>query len=145
MKDKLKVFLSALLIGMIASYLVCYKYNDNLLSLAKEAKITYFYVGTYNNLESATIKKESCENAIIYNDNGLYKVVIGAYSTKESIALMSSFFLDQGVDFEKEEMKVSSEFLKSSESYELLIKNSDETYYYNLNNSLLKLFNAYIS
>ncbi len=145
MKDKLKVFLCALLIGMITSYFVCYKYNDNILGFAKDSKVTYFYVGVYNNLEKATIKKNSMNNAIIYNDNGLYKVLIGVYSTKESISLMSSFFLDQGITFQKEETKINSEFLKNSESYELLIKNSDETYYDNLNNSLLKLFNEYIS
>ena len=121
MKHNLKVFLIALIIGMVASYIFCYKFDNTIISKALESKATYFYVGSYNSLNEATTKKANYKNAIIYNDNGIYKIVIGIYSKKESIELMSSYFLD------------------------LLIKTSEKSYYDNINNSLLKLFNEYIS
>ena len=40
---------------------------------------------------------------------------------------------------------MNNEFLKSIGNYELLIKTSEKSYYDNINNSLLKLFNEYIS
>ena len=79
------------------------------------------------------------------NDNGIYKIVIGIYSKKESIELMSSYFLDLNYNFRTSEIKMNNEFLKSIGNYELLIKTSEKSYYDNINNSLLKLFNEYIS
>lgn len=145
MKENIKVFLVALIIGMGVSYFYCYKYNNSMVSFAREAKVTAFYVGTYNTLDKASTKMNSYDNAIIYNTNGLYKVLIGVYAKSESIDLMTSYFLDEGISFQKEEIKINNEFLKASESYELLIKTSDEDYYDNLNNSILKLFNEYIN
>ncbi len=145
MKQNIKIFLIALVLGMIASYIFCYKFDDPLSSLALESKITYFYVGSYNNLESATAKKNNFDNAIIYNDNGIYKIVIGAYSNKESIDLMSSYFIDLGITFRTSELKVSNELLNNISSYEILIKTSEKNYYDSINNSLLKIFNEYIN
>lgn len=145
MKQNIKLFLIALIIGMISSYILCTKFDSPLEALAFESKITYFYVGSYNDLSEATTKKNKYQNALIYNDNGIYKVIIGLYSNKESIDLMSSYFIDKGLTFQKNELKVSSEFKKSCESYEVLIKTSTPNYYDNINNSLLNLFNEYIS
>lgn len=145
MKQNIKLFLIALIIGMLSSYILCTKFDSTLEALAFESKITYFYVGSYNDLSEATTKKNKYQNALIYNDKGIYKVIIGLYSNKESIDLMSSYFIDKGLTFQKNELKVSSEFKKSCESYELLIKTSTPNYYDNINNSLLNLFNEYIS
>ena len=145
MKHNLKVFLIALIIGMVASYIFCYKFDNTIISKALESKATYFYVGSYNSLNEATTKKANYKNAIIYNDNGIYKIVIGNYFKKESIELMSSYFLDLNYNFRTSEIKMNNEFLKSIGNYELLIKTSEKSYYDNINNSLLKLFNEYIS
>lgn len=58
---------------------------------------------------------------------------------------MSSYFLDLNYNFRTSEIKMNNEFLKSIGNYELLIKTSEKSYYDNINNSLLKLFNEYIS
>lgn len=145
MKQNVKIFLIALIIGMITAFIICYKFDPAVISNAIEAKITYFYVGSYNDLESATTKKNQYQNAIIYNENKVYQVIIGIYNNKECIDLMESYFLDKGVTFRKKELKVKSELLKSMQDYELLITTSSKNYYGDLNNSLLKLFNEYIN
>lgn len=145
MKQNIKIFLIALVLGMAASYIFCYKFDDPLSSFALESKVTYFYVGSYNSLDAATSKKSNYENAIIYNDSGIYKIVIGVYSSKESIELMSSYFIDSGINFRVSELKVDNTFLKNISSYEMLIKTSEKNYYDSINNSLLKLFNEYIN
>lgn len=144
MKNNLKIFLIALILGMVASYIFCYKFDNTILSKALESKVTYFYVGSYNSEEAAVTKKNNYQNSIIYNDNGIYKIVIGVYKNKESIELMRSFFNDQGINFYQGELKISSEFTKNLESYETLIKTSSKDTYSNLNNYILKLFNEYI-
>lgn len=145
MKQNAKIFLIALGIGFASALLVCYKLEPTIISNALETKVTYFYVGSYNNLNSANSKKASYPNSIIYNDNGIYKIIIGAYSKKESAELMESYFLDKGLTFRKKDIKGSNELIKAMKDYELLIESSDKTYYDNLNNSLLNLFNTYIN
>lgn len=145
MKQNVKIFLIALVIGMISAFLVCYKLEPTIISNALETKVTYFYVGSYNDLTSANNKKANFNNAIIYNDNGIYSIIIGVYSKKESIELMESYFFDKGINFRKKEVKASGELIKAMRDYELLIASSDKSYYDNLNKSLLKLFSEYIN
>lgn len=144
MKQNVKIFLIALVIGMVCAFLVCYKLEPTIISNALETKITYFYVGSYNSIESANNKKNNYANSIIFNDNGIYKVIIGVYSKKESIELMESYFGDLGISFQKKEIKANQELIQNMRDYELLIVSSEKSYYANLNNSLLKLFNEYI-
>ncbi|MBE6154026.1 MAG: hypothetical protein E7163_00405 [Firmicutes bacterium] len=145
MKQNVKVFFVALIIGIVSSYIFCYKYDNTIITNALESKVTYFCVGSYNNMESANNKKNNYKNALIYNKDGIYKVIIGVYKEKESIELMESYFIDKDVKFTKETMKASVDFLNVISNYELLIKTSDRSYYENINNSLLKLFNEYIN
>lgn len=145
MKQNVKIFLIALVIGMISAFLVCYKIEPTIISNALETKVTYFYVGSYNDLSSANNKKANYNNAIIYNDNGIYSIIIGVYSKKESIELMESYLFDKGINFRKKEVKASGELIKAMRDYELLIASSDKSYYDNLNKSLLKLFSEYIN
>lgn len=145
MKQNVKIFLIALVIGMISTFLVCYKIEPTIISNALETKVTYFYVGSYNDLGSANSKKANFNNAIIYNDNGIYSIIIGVYSKKESIELMESYLFDKGINFRQKEVKASTELIKAMRDYELLIASSDKSYYDNLNKSLLKLFSEYIN
>lgn len=145
MKQNIKIFLIALVIGAIVCYIVCIKFNKPLISNALSTKATYFYVGTYNNLEDASLKQQTYSNSVIYNDNGIYKVVIGIYTNSNSKDLMASFFLDKNINFQIGEIKITGEFITQAENYELLIISSNKEYYENLNNSLLKVFNEYIN
>ena len=145
MKQNVKIFLIALGIGMISAFVVCYKIEPTIISNALETKVTYFYVGSYNDINSANNKKSNYTNALIYNSDGIYSVIIGVYNKKESIELMESYFIDKGINFRKKEVKASQELIKAMRDYELLIATSDKNYYENLNKSLLKLFSEYIN
>ena len=70
--------------------------------------------------------------------------MIGVYQDKSVIDLMSSYFLDLGITFYQEELKVDNKFLSDISNYELLIKSSDVSYYESINSSLLNLFREYM-
>lgn len=144
MKQNIKVFLTALVIGMVCAFLVCYKFDPTIVSRALESRVTYFYIGTYNNEAEALSKQNSYPDSIIYNSNGLYQVIIGVYSNKDTLELMESYFLDNNIVFRKKELKVDNVLLRNMKNYELLITSSEKEYYKDLNNSLLKLFKDYI-
>ena len=145
MKQNFKTFIIAVILGLGICYLVNTKFDKTILTKALESKVSYFYLGSYNDLTKAESKKASFENSIIYNDKGIYKVVIGVYGNKDAKELMRSYFDSQNINFYEDTMRINNEFLKQSEAYELLIKTSDYSYYENINNSLLNLFNEYIS
>ncbi len=144
MKQNLKIFLVALVIGMICAFLICYKFDPAIISNALEAKVTYFSVGSYNNEIDAKSKQNEYNNALVFNDHNIYQVIVGVYNNKETIDLMESYFLDNGITFRKKELKVTNDLLRDMKNYELLITSSDKSYYQELNNSLLKLFSNYI-
>ena len=143
MKENVKIFLIALIIGMAVAFFLSYKFSDD-VAFAINPKVTYFYVGTYNNVDDANNKARNYTNSLVYEDNSLYKVVIGIYQDKGVIDLMSSYFRDQGIVFYQEEIKVDSSFLSDISNYELLILSSDAAYYESVNISILNLFGEYI-
>jgi len=143
MKNNIKIFLIALIIGMATSYIYCTKFDNTIFTKALESKVTYFFVGSYNNEIEAKNKSNNIANSLIYNDNGIYKVVIGIYKNKDSIELMTSYFNDLGINFYKGELKINNEFIKNLETYEVLIKTSSKDNYANINNYILKSFNEY--
>lgn len=144
MKQNVKVFLIALVLGMGAAFFISYKYDNTLISNALENKITCFYVGSYNNLEEATKKKNGYPNSIIYQDEGIYRVLIGVYQNDSAMSIMESYFLDKGYNFKSKKIKASHEIINAISTYETLITSSDKTHYENINSTILKLFLEYI-
>ena len=143
MKENVKIFLIALIIGMAVAFFLSYKFQDQAV-FAINPKVTYFYVGTYNSLDVANTKAQNYTSSFVFENNRIYQVVIGVYQDKNVIDLMSSYFLDKGITFYQEELKVDNKFLSDISNYELLIKSSDSSYYESINSSLLNLFREYM-
>lgn len=143
MKENVKIFLIALILGMAVAFFLSFKFQDD-VAFAINPKVTLFYVGSYNQIDVAEEKALRYANSILYENEGIYQIVIGVYSDPSAIELMSSYFRDQGLSFYQEEIKVDSTFLSDISNYELLIKSSDSSYYESINTSLLYLFDEYI-
>ena len=143
MKENVKIFLIALILGMAIAFFLSFKFQDD-VAFAINPRVTLFYVGSYNSLDMANSKAQKYTNHFIYEDNGIYKVVIGVYQDKSVIDLMSSYFHDLGITFYQEELKVDNTFLSDISSFELLIKSSDSSYYESVNSSILNLFREYM-
>ena len=144
MKENVKVFLIALVLGMAVAFFLSFKFQDD-VAFAINPQVTYFYVASYNDPAKSEEKQKEYANSLIYEDNGIYKIVIGVYQDRGVIALMSSYFSDLGINFYTDEMKVDSSFLREIENYEYLIKSSEATYYESINTTILNLFDEYIS
>ena len=143
MKENVKIFLIALILGMAVAFFLSFKFQDD-VAFAIHPKVTLFYVGSYNQIDVAEEKALRYANSVLYENEGIYQIVIGVYSDPSAIELMSSYFRDQGLSFYQEEIKVDSTFLSDISNYELLIKSSDSSYYESINTSLLYLFDEYI-
>lgn len=143
MKENIKIFLIALILGMVVAFALSYKFREP-IAFALNPEATILYVASYNNIDTATSKQANYPNSVIYEEEGIYKIVIGIFSDKIVLDLMKSYFQDQGLTFYEEKIKTNSHFLQEINNYELLIKSSETSYYDTLNKSLLNLFNEYI-
>lgn len=143
MKENIKIFLIALILGMAVAFALSYKFREP-IAFALNPEATILYVASYNNIDTAISKQANYPNSVIYEEEGIYKIVIGIFSDKIVLDLMKSYFQDQGLTFYEEKIKTNSHFLQEINNYELLIKSSETSYYDTLNKSLLNLFNEYI-
>ncbi len=143
MKENIKIFLIALILGMAVAFALSYKFREP-IAFALNPEATILYVASYNNIDTAISKQANYPNSVIYEEEGIYKIVIGIFSDKIVLDLMKSYFQDQGLTFYEEKIKTNSPFLQEINNYELLIKSSETSYYDTLNKSLLNLFNEYI-
>ena len=144
MKENIKIFLIALIIGMVVAFALSYKFREP-IAFALNPEATILYVASYNNIDTATSKQANYPDSVIYEEESIYKIVIGIFSDKIVLDLMKSYFQDQGLTFYEEKIKTNSHFLQEINNYELLIKSSETSYYDTLNKSLLNLFNEYIN
>ncbi len=145
MKQNAKIFLFALVLGIGVAIFINTKFDTSIITNAMDARITYLAIGTYNNIEDANNKSNTYNGSFVYDDGGIYKVLIGVYTEDESVLLMSSYFQDKDINFTKGELKVNNNVIKALKNYEMLIKTSDSTYYENINNSLLQVFREYLN
>ena len=144
MKENIKIFLIALILGMAVAFALSYKFKEP-IAFALNPEATILYVASYNNIDTAISKQANYPDSVIYEEEGIYKIVIGIFSDKIVLDLMKSYFQDQGLTFYEEKIKTNSPFLQEINNYELLIKSSETSYYDTLNKSLLNLFNEYIN
>ena len=144
MKENVKLFLIALVLGMVIAFFLSFKFKDQ-VAFAINPSVTYFYVGSYNSLEAATNLSQHYSHSVVYQDGDIYKVVIGVYRDNNVIDLMSSYFANKGVSFERKSIGVDNSFLSEIKNYELLIKSSEASYYESINASILNLFREYLS
>ena len=124
MKENIKIFLIALILGMAVGFALSYKFREP-IAFALNPEATILYVASYNNIDTATSKQANYPDSVIYEEEGIYKIVIGIFSDKIVLDLMKSYFQDQGLTFYEEKIKTNSHFLQEINNYELLIKSSE--------------------
>ncbi len=145
MKQNFKVFFVALILGIGIS-LIYQKYfsDQNILTFAKESTITYFYVGTYNSEEEVKKMALNYANSLIYEDNGLYRLLIGACTNDNCLDLLSSYFNEENINYNKKTIKINNAYIREVQNYELLINTTDKKYYPSIISSILKTLANYL-
>ena len=104
MKENIKIFLIALILGMVVAFFLSYKFKEP-IAYALNPEATILYVGSYNNIDTATSKQRNYPNSIIYEEEGIYKIVIGIFGDATVLDLMKSYFHDQVLNFYEEKMQ----------------------------------------
>ncbi len=121
MKTKIFVILLAGLTGLILSFpiLVKSKKEENILMYILQ-------IGAFEAKENAFQKQTEYPNSIIYKDNDLYRVIIGASTDQEALEKMKDLVKNEQINFYQKQIQISSENEKLLQDYNLLLKNATD-------------------
>lgn len=93
-----------------------------------EAEVYVLQTGVFENYQNALENQEKMNNAIILEDEGIYRVIVGA-STKESgLEKIESILKEKNIHYYKKKMVIVEQDIELFEKYNLLLENatSDE-------------------
>ncbi len=123
MKQKFLACLLAIVVGFILSIpIFIFKPVKN----NEELSFQVLQVGVYSNLENASIEKNKFEDAIIYEDNGFYRVLVGASTSKENMEKIKKVLEEQNISYYQKELKIVTENKNVISNYNLLLEKAEE-------------------
>lgn len=139
MKGYIKVIIIAILIGGLIAFFFYKDIKNEVNALtSQDNTINLFQVGVYKIYDNALNCKNNYDNAIIYEDNGLYRVIIAGVNHVDAKVKLEAFFTNQNIKYYIKDIKVSSDIVNKINNYELvLIKTDSEDVIMNINKSIL--------
>ena len=139
MKTYLKIIIIAILIGGLIAFLFYRDIKNEVNALTnKDNTINLFQVGVYKIYDNALNCKNNYDNAILYEDNGLYRVIIAAASSNDAKIRLETFFTNQNIKYYIKEIKVNKDITNKIKNYEIvLMKTNNDDVINNINKSIL--------
>lgn len=91
--------------------------------------LTVLQTGVFSDYENAVEQKESLNNAIILEDNGLYRVIVGASTNESGLSKIEKILESQKIHYYKKELTVLESDSEQFSKYNLLLEkaNSEES------------------
>lgn len=128
MKNKLIVVLLAIFIGGILAFFT-FSRLETRETTEDYITLTVLQTGVFSEYENALEQKESLENAIILQDNGMYRVIVGASMNQEGLAKIEKILNTQNIHYYKKELTVLESDTELFSKYNLLLEraSSDES------------------
>ena len=128
MKNKLIVVLLAIFIGGILAFFT-FSRLETRETTEDYITLTVLQTAVFSEYENALEQKESLENAIILQDNGMYRVIVGASMNQEGLSKIEKILNTQNIHYYKKELTVLESDTELFSKYNLLLEraSSDES------------------
>lgn len=136
----MKKFLTSfivLLLGIFLGYYIC---NNKLFDVFKT---TYkaFQVGVYTSLEAANTYSLKYKNAIVIQDNELYRVYVAILKDQNNIENMSKYLKNNGIDYYIKELTIEDKNLKKEiNEYENIMDSENELVFLEVNKMIIERY-----
>lgn len=146
MKRYMKFIVFAVFVGCLIAFLFYQNINQEVRAIAKKEEIiNLFQVGVFKNEGNAHKFAKTFESSLVYQDNEYYRVIIAISYHKEVSAKLEALYKGKELNYYIKEYRVNKDFIKKIDSFEkILLKSNNEDVIYNVNNSILSLFDSYI-
>ena len=127
-KKKIIIILLAITIGGVLAFFTLSRIErknktENVITL------TVLQTGIFSDYENAVEQKESMNNAIILEDNGLYRIIVGASTNESGLSKIEKILESQKIHYYKKELTVLESDSEQFSKYNLLLEkaNSEES------------------
>ena len=127
-KKKIMIILLAITIGGVLAFFTLSRIErknktENVITLI------VLQTGVFIDYENAVEQKESLNNAIILEDNGLYRVIVGASTNESGLSKIEKILESQKIHYYKKEITVLESDSEQFSKYNLLLEkaNSEES------------------
>lgn len=147
MKPYIKVLIAAVIIGVLIAVFFYKDIKNKVIAITNnDSEISLFQVGVFKVYDNALNFSESFENSLIYEDNGLYRVIIGAAYHNEAKIKLEQYFTEQNITYYIKEIKMSDSFIEEITNFELiLIKTESFEVINSLNKSIMDALKSVLS
>ena len=147
MKPYIKVLIAAVIIGVLIAVFFYKDIKNEVIAITNnDSEISLFQVGVFKVYDNAINFSESFENSLIYEDNGLYRVIIGAAYHNEAKIKLEQYFTEQNITYYIKEIKMSDSFIEEITNFELiLIKTESSEVINSLNKSIMDALKSILS
>ena len=147
MKPYIKVLIAAVIIGVLIAVFFYKDIKNEVIAITDNAsEISLFQVGVFKVYDNALNFSESFENSLIYEDNGLYRVIIGASYHVEAKIKLEQYFTNQNITYYIKDLKVNQDIIDKISNFELiLIKTESSEVINSLNKSILDALKSVLS
>lgn len=147
MKPYIKVLIAAVIIGVLIAVFFYKDIKNEVIAITNnDSEISLFQVGVFKVYDNAINFSESFENSLIYEDNGLYRVIIGASYHNEAKIKLEEYFTEQNITYYIKEIKMSDSFIEEITNFELiLIKTESSEVINSLNKSIMDALKPVLS
>lgn len=124
-KKKLLFIFLALAVGATLAFFTLFY-----LEPANDSKETFalkvLQTGVYASYENALDAKEKLENAIVYEDNGLYRVLVGASTTDAGLEKVETIMKKKGINYYKKDLIIEKSDQDLFFKYNMMLEKTNE-------------------
>ena len=147
MKPYIKVLIAAVIIGVFTAFFFYNDIKNEVIAITNnDSEISLFQVGVFKVYDNALNFSESFENSLIYEDNGLYRVIIGASYHNEAKIKLEEYFTSQNITYYIKEIKMSDSFIEEITNFELILVKTESSEVINsLNKSIMDALKSVLS
>ena len=147
MKPYIKVLIAAVIIGVFIAFFFYKDIKNEVIAITNNnSEISLFQVGVFKVYDNALNFSESFENSFIYEDNGLYRVIIGAAYHNEAKIKLEEYFTSQNITYYIKEIKMSDSFIEEITNFELILMKTESSEVINsLNKSIMDALKSVLS
>ena len=147
MKPYIKVLIAAIICGILIAFFFYKDIKKEVVAITNnDSKISLFQVGVFKVYDNAINFGKNFENTLIYEDNGLYRVIIGASYHNEAKVKLEQYFTNQNITYYIKDIKVNETFIEEITNYELiLIKTESSEVINSLNKSIIDALKSILS
>lgn len=147
MKPYIKVLIAAIMCGALIAFFFYKDIKNEVTAITnQESNISLFQVGVFKVYDNALNFQKNFDNSFIYEDNGLYRVIIGASYHMEARVKLEEFFNKENITYYIKEIKVNEDIINKISNFELiLVKTENSKVINSLNKSIIDELKSVLS